>query len=67
MFIFQSTTFRRLDSASVFRQNLLSWAQTIELVLNSGERAQLSRFYLKMETESSPRNVVFLNKNRTVF
>jgi hypothetical protein len=29
--------------------------------------AELNRFYLKTETESSLRNVVFLNKNRTVF
>jgi hypothetical protein len=29
--------------------------------------AQLSRFYLKTETECSLRNVVFLNKNRAVF
>jgi hypothetical protein len=31
-FIFQNTTFRRLDSVSVFRWNLLSWAQLIGLV-----------------------------------
>jgi hypothetical protein len=29
-----NTKFRRLDSVSVFRQNLLCWAQSIELVLN---------------------------------
>jgi hypothetical protein len=28
---------------------------------------QMSRFYLKTETESSLRNAVFINKNRTVF
>jgi hypothetical protein len=28
---------------------------------------QLRKFYLKAETESSLRNEVFLNKNRTVF
>jgi hypothetical protein len=28
LFIFKNTTFRRLDSISVFRQNLLSWAQS---------------------------------------
>jgi hypothetical protein len=32
LFIFQNTTFRRLDSVSIFRQNLLSWAQSTELV-----------------------------------
>jgi hypothetical protein len=30
-------------------------------------QAQLSGFYLKTETESSLRNVAFLNKNRMVF
>jgi hypothetical protein len=34
------------------------------LALSIGPK--LSRFHLKMETESSLRNVVFLNKNRTV-
>jgi hypothetical protein len=93
LFIFQNTTFRKLDSVSVFRWNLLSWAQSIELdtwtstergytsetwhmfILNSRRRsvlclvcipclvlmlvsedwAQLSRFYLKTEGESSLR------------
>jgi hypothetical protein len=35
--------------------------------IGSGGRvnwAQLSRFYLKTETESSLRNIVYLNKNR---
>jgi hypothetical protein len=32
LFIFQNTTFQRLDSVFVFRLNLLSWAQSIELV-----------------------------------
>jgi hypothetical protein len=36
LLIFQNTTFRRLDSVSVFRLNLLSWAQSIELVPISG-------------------------------
>jgi hypothetical protein len=31
LFIFQNTTFQRLHSVSVFRYNLLSWAQLIEL------------------------------------
>jgi hypothetical protein len=51
---------------SVLRWDLLSWAQQIGL---SGDRetsliywAQLSRFHLKTETESSPRNV--LNKSQ---
>jgi hypothetical protein len=33
LFVFQNTTFRRLDYVSVFRQNLLSWAQSIEIDL----------------------------------
>jgi hypothetical protein len=42
------------------------------LVLVSGDRdyvnwVKLSRLYLKMETESSLRNVMFLNLNRMVF
>jgi hypothetical protein len=37
-----------------------------EIGTSSIERAQLSRFHLKTETESSLRNVVFLNKNRTM-
>jgi hypothetical protein len=32
VFYFKHTAFRRLDSVFVFRQNLLSWAQSIELV-----------------------------------
>jgi hypothetical protein len=36
LFIFQNTTFRRLDSVSVFRQNLLSWAQSTELAQQDG-------------------------------
>jgi hypothetical protein len=32
------TTFWRLDSASVFRWNLFSWAQSIELVPITGSR-----------------------------
>jgi hypothetical protein len=59
LFIFQNTTFRRLNSVSVFRWNLLSWAQSIEPVH--------IRFYLKAETESSLRNVVFWKTNRTIF
>jgi hypothetical protein len=47
--------------------NLLSWAQSIELVSVSEDRAQVSRFYLKTETESSFRNVVFWKINRTMF
>jgi hypothetical protein len=37
LFISQNTTFRRLDFVSVFRSNLLSRAQSIELVPNSGD------------------------------
>jgi hypothetical protein len=38
----------------------------LEIGTNSIDRAQLSRFYLKTETESSLRNVVFWNINRTM-
>jgi hypothetical protein len=38
-----------------------------EIGTSSINWVQLSRFYLKMETESSLRNVVFYNINRTVF
>jgi hypothetical protein len=38
-FYFKHTTFRRLDSISVFRWNLLIWAQTIELVPISGQHS----------------------------
>jgi hypothetical protein len=48
----QNTTFRRLDSVSVFRWNLLSWVQSIELVPISGPVPE-------------PLCVV-LNKNRTM-
>jgi hypothetical protein len=37
LFIFQNTAFWILDSVSVFRYNLLSWAQMIELVPVSGQ------------------------------
>jgi hypothetical protein len=36
LFILQNIAFRRLDSVSVFRQNLLGWTQSIELVPISG-------------------------------
>jgi hypothetical protein len=36
----KSITFRRLDSVSVFRWHLLSWAQSIELVPISGQTQQ---------------------------
>jgi hypothetical protein len=50
-----------LDSVSVFRWILLSWAQSTEVVpiSSSIDWAQLSRFHLEPETESSLRNVVF--------
>jgi hypothetical protein len=53
-------------------QNVLSWAQSIQLVPISGDRdylldrAQLSRFLLKTGTESSPNCCVFLNKISTI-
>jgi hypothetical protein len=38
-----------------------------EIGISSIDLAQLSRFYLKTETESNIRNIVFLNKNRKMF
>jgi hypothetical protein len=52
------TGLRGLGSVSVFRWNLLSWTQSIELVSVPGP-TQLSKFLLKMWTESSLRNVMF--------
>jgi hypothetical protein len=40
LFILQNTTFRRLDSVSLFRQNLLSWTQSIVLFPISGHLYQ---------------------------
>jgi hypothetical protein len=60
----------RLDSVSIFKWNLLIWAQQKELVsgpcpnhteTDSFYGANLSRFHLKSETECSLRNVMFLN------
>jgi hypothetical protein len=42
--------------------NLLSWAQSIELVPVSIDWAPQSRFYLKTGTESSLRNVVIISE-----
>jgi hypothetical protein len=56
--------FLELGSVSVFRWYLLSRMQSPELVAVSVDRAQLNRFHLKTETESSLRNVVFLNKKQ---
>jgi hypothetical protein len=47
------TTFRRLVSVSIFRWNLLIWAQW-------------SKFHQKTETESSLRNVPFKMKERVM-
>jgi hypothetical protein len=44
-----------------------SWHSCPEIGSSSIDWAQLSRFYLKTETESSLRNVVFWKINRTVF
>jgi hypothetical protein len=55
LFIFQNTMFWRLDSS-------LSSAKTysrLEIGTSSVDWAQMSRVYLKMETESSLRNIVF--------
>jgi hypothetical protein len=43
------------------------WYRCPEIWTSSIDWAQLSRLYLKMETESSLRNVVFCNINTTVF
>jgi hypothetical protein len=43
------------------------WYRCPEIGTSSVDWAQLIRFYLKTETESSLRNVVFWNINRTVF
>jgi hypothetical protein len=43
------------------------WYTCPKIGTNSINWAQLSRFYLKTETETSLRNVVFCNINRTVF
>jgi hypothetical protein len=40
------------------------WYWCPEIGTSSIDWAQLSRLYLKTETESNLRNVVFLNKNR---
>jgi hypothetical protein len=60
LFLFQNTTFRRLESVSVFR------SLSPEIMTSSVYWAQLSGFYLKTETETSLRSVVFRNKNRTM-
>jgi hypothetical protein len=54
---FKITTFRRLDSISVVRKNLLSCGKTSFI-----DWSQLSRFYPKTEIESSLRNVVLKYK-----
>jgi hypothetical protein len=45
----------------------LTFGYLTQIGTSSIDWDQLSRFYLKMETESSLRNVVFWNINRTVF
>jgi hypothetical protein len=62
LFVLQNTTFWRLDSASNFRLNLRSPYLRTSFI----NWAQPSRFYLKTETESSLRNVVFCNINMTM-
>jgi hypothetical protein len=65
VFFYLKQFFLRLDSVYTFRRNLLSWAQSIELVslspeigTNSIDWAQLNRSHLKVESEFSSRNVV---------
>jgi hypothetical protein len=43
--------------------NIMFLSETLSCCI---DYAQLSRFYLKMETESSPWNIVFLNRNRMI-
>jgi hypothetical protein len=43
------------------------WILSPEIGTSSIDWGQLTKFHLKMETESSLRNVVFLKINRTVF
>jgi hypothetical protein len=40
LFLLEHTVFQRLDSVSVFRWNLLSWTQSIELAPISGNQHQ---------------------------
>jgi hypothetical protein len=60
LFFLLKTAFRRLDTVSVFRLNLLSWAHSVRrervALLIGPNRAGI---YLKTETESSFRKVVF--------
>jgi hypothetical protein len=63
MFILQNTTFRRLDYLCLQVKPFLR----TEIETSFVDWAQLSRFYLKTETESSLRNVMFCNINITVF
>jgi hypothetical protein len=58
--IFQNITFRRLDSISVFRENLLSRAKSIELVPISGPETNGDRI-------QSPKRCVLKNKQDGVF
>jgi hypothetical protein len=53
----QYTTFRRLDSVSVFRWNLLIWAQSVELVPISGHQHQHKTRYVK-EPLHTPSTIV---------
>jgi hypothetical protein len=43
------------------------WYRCPEIGTSSIDWAKLSRFYLKTETETSLRNVVFCNINRTTY
>jgi hypothetical protein len=40
------------------------WYRCLEIGTSSIDWAQLGRFHLRTETESSHQNIVFLNKNR---
>jgi hypothetical protein len=67
-----NTTFRRLNTISVFRWNLFSWAQ--QIVLLSGPETEISsiywaqrrNFHMKTEAEFSLRNVVLQIKDSTM-
>ena len=50
-----------------FMNPFWNWHSRPEIGASSVYWTQLSRFYLKTGTDSSSRNVVFLNRNKTVF
>jgi hypothetical protein len=63
MFLFQNTEFRRLDSVSVFKWNLLSWAQSIKISPVSGH--QHNRGYINYHSRNHLRELRKTLKNST--